>query len=73
MLAQFLQRYRLNLRIVAIASVLLNVLMFAGSVYMLLVYDSVLPSRSEPTLFGLFADAHLVYVLQARSRRSAER
>ena len=65
MLAQFLQRYRLNLQIVAIASVLLNVLTFAGSLYMLLVYDSVLPSRSLPTLFGLFVILIVVYAFQA--------
>lgn len=48
-----------------IASVLVNLLVFAGSVYMLLVYDSVLPSRSLPTLIGLFAMLALVYLMQA--------
>ncbi|WP_404822901.1 type I secretion system permease/ATPase [Novosphingobium huizhouense] len=47
------------------ASVLLNVLVFAGSAYMMLVYDSVLPSRSIPTLIGLFVMLVLVYAFQA--------
>src|SRR5262249_19822118 len=34
-------------------SVLVNVLMLTGSLYMLEVYDRVLPSRSVPTLLGL--------------------
>jgi PrtD family type I secretion system ABC transporter len=34
-------------------SVLVNVLMLTGSLYMLEVYDRVLPSRSVPTLIGL--------------------
>ena len=46
----FAGRYRSGLILVGIASVMLNVLVFAGSAYMLLVYDSVLPSRSVPTL-----------------------
>jgi ATP-binding cassette subfamily C protein len=41
-----------------------NLLVFTGSVYMLLVYDSVLPSRSEPTLYGLFAMLIIVYLIQ---------
>ena len=50
----FAARYRSGLILVGAASVMLNVLVFAGSAYMLLVYDSVLPSRSVPTLIGLF-------------------
>lgn len=49
----FISRYRGGLVLVAVASVLLNVLVFAGSAYMMLVYDSVLPSRSVPTLIVL--------------------
>ena len=49
----------------AVSSVIVNLLVFAGSAYMLLIYDSVLPSRSEPTLFGLFAMLALVYLVQA--------
>jgi type I secretion system ABC transporter, PrtD family len=65
MLRLFLRRYRGNLALVAVASLLLNVLVFAGSGYMMLVYDSVLPSRSIPTLVGLFAMLVLIYVFQA--------
>jgi len=61
----FLQRYKGNLVLVAIASILLNVLVFAGSAYMMLVYDSVLPSHSIPTLVGLFIILILVYVFQS--------
>jgi len=59
---RFLERYRRYVWVVA--SIVVNLLVFAGSVYMLLVYDSVLPSRSEPTLYGLFAMLVLIYLLQ---------
>lgn len=49
---------------VLIISALLNVLLLAGSIYMMLVYDSALPSHSLPTLFGLFALVTLVYLFQ---------
>ena len=61
----FVRRYRSGLILVGIASVMLNVLVFAGSGYMLLVYDSVLPSRSVPTLIGLFGMLLLVYAFQS--------
>lgn len=64
-LSLFAGRYRSSLVLVVIASVLLNVLVFAGSIYMMLVYDSVLPSRSIPTLLGLFALIVLIYVFQS--------
>lgn len=64
LIRKFLHRYRRYAWIVVIASVIVNLLVFAGSAYMLLVYDSVLPSRSEPTLFGLFAMLALIYVVQ---------
>ena len=38
---------------IALASALINVLYLTGSIYMLEVYDRVLPSRSIPTLIGL--------------------
>ena len=44
---------------------MLNVLVFAGSAYMLLVYDSVLPSQSVPTLFSLFGMLVLIYIFQS--------
>ncbi|NML95686.1 type I secretion system permease/ATPase [Novosphingobium olei] len=61
----FLQRYKKNLVLVVVASVLLNVLVFAGTAYMMLVYDSVLPSRSIPTLLGLFGMLIIVYAFQS--------
>jgi ATP-binding cassette, subfamily C, bacterial PrsD len=42
----------------------MNLLVFAGTIYMMLVYDSVLPSRSVPTLIGLFALVVLIYLFQ---------
>jgi ATP-binding cassette subfamily C protein len=65
LLRVFMRRYRGNLVIVGIASIVLNVLVFAGTGYMMLVYDSVLPSRSIPTLLGLFVMLALIYVFQA--------
>jgi ATP-binding cassette subfamily C protein len=59
------QRYRGSAALVAMTSVLINILVFAGSTYLMLVYDSVLPSRSVPTLIGLFAMLVLVYACQA--------
>jgi ATP-binding cassette subfamily C protein len=64
LIRRFAGRYRHYLWVVVLASVLVNLLVFAGSVYMLLVYDSVLPSRSVPTLFGLFVMLALVYLVQ---------
>lgn len=47
-----------------ITSIVLNLLVFAGSLYMILVYDSVLPSGSLPTLGGLFLMVSLIYLFQ---------
>lgn len=65
LLSLFLRRYRGSLILVGLASVLLNVLVFAGSAYMMLVYDSVLPSHSIPTLIGLFVMLLLIYAFQS--------
>ena len=65
LLWQLLKRYRGSMLVVIVASVFLNVVLFAGSLYLLLVYDTVLPSRSLPTLFGLFAMLLIVYLFQA--------
>ena len=62
---RFVRRYRSAVIVILAGSALLNMLVFAGSLYMMLVYDSVLPSRSIPTLFGLFAMLALVYLIQA--------
>ncbi|GAA3267717.1 hypothetical protein GCM10020258_38300 [Sphingomonas yabuuchiae] len=49
--------------IVAVSAIL-NVLLLAGSIYMMLVYDSVLPGRSIPTLVGLLVMVTLAYAFQ---------
>lgn len=48
---------------VALFSALVNVLMLTGSIYMLQVYDRVLPSRSMPTLVALSIIVAVLYVL----------
>lgn len=65
MYSRFIRRYRSPLWVAGICSVLLNLLTFAGSIYMMLVYDSVLPSRSIPTLVGLFGMLIVIYLFQA--------
>lgn len=64
LLRRFLRHYRSRIWTVGIASILLNVLVFAGSTYMLLVYDSVLPSGSVPTLLSLFFMLVVIYIFQ---------
>ena len=64
-LADILARSRHAFIGIALLSAVLNVLLLAGSIYMMLVYDMVLPSRSVPTLVGLFALVTLVYGFQA--------
>jgi ATP-binding cassette subfamily C protein len=50
---------------VAVFSGLVNVLMLTGSLFMLEVYDRVLPSRSVPTLIGLCILAAVLFGFQA--------
>jgi ATP-binding cassette, subfamily C, type I secretion system permease/ATPase len=50
---------------VAIFSGLVNILMLTGSLFMLEVYDRVLPSRSVPTLIGLMVLAGALFGFQA--------
>ncbi|PAX07774.1 type I secretion system permease/ATPase [Sphingomonas lenta] len=57
-------RYRTAFITVAILSAVLNVLLLAGSIYMMMVYDSVLPSNSVPTLLSLLALLVVVYAFQ---------
>jgi PrtD family type I secretion system ABC transporter len=49
---------------VSLFSGMINVLMLTGSLFMLQVYDRVLPSRSIPTLIGLVALVALLYAFQ---------
>jgi len=59
-----LRRYRATLVTVAMLSALLNVLVLAGSFYLMMIYDSVLPSHSLPTLLGLFTLVTIAYCFQ---------
>ncbi len=59
-----LLRYRQGFVAVAALSAVINILLLAGSLYMMMVYDSVLPSHSIPTLFSLFAMITAVYLFQ---------
>lgn len=72
-ISAILSRYAGAVRAVVALSAVLNVLMLGGSLYMMLVYDSVLPSHSLPTLFGLFAMITLVYLFQALFDRMRQR
>ncbi len=47
------------------ASAALNVLLLSGALFMLLVYDEVLPSRSTPSLVGLLFIVVIAYGFQA--------
>lgn len=64
-LGRALKRYKAAFVTVAFLSACLNVLLLSGSIYMMMVYDSVLPSHSLPTLFGLLAMLMVVYGFQA--------
>lgn len=60
-----LDRSKAALVTVAWLSALINVLLLGGPIYMLLIYDSVLPSGSFATLVGLLVMVALVYAFQA--------
>ncbi len=64
-LAAILGRSRRAFVGIALLSTALNVILLGGSIYMMLVYDLVLPSRSVPTLLELFVMIMVVYVFQA--------
>jgi len=49
---------------VGLMSCMINLLYLTGSMFMLQVYDRVLPSRSVPTLVGLVAIAAVLYMAQ---------
>jgi len=57
-------RIRAALLGVGLLSALVNVLYLTGSLFMLEVYDRVLPSRSVPTLLGLAAITVILYAFQ---------
>lgn len=63
-IADTLRRYRSAMILVAVLSAVLNVIILGGSFYLMMIYDSVLPSHSLPTLFGLFAMICVVYLFQ---------
>jgi ATP-binding cassette subfamily C protein len=63
-LSQILAQSRAAFIAVAIISAVLNVLVLGGSIFMMLVYDTVLPSRSVPTLGGLLVMLVVVYLFQ---------
>ena len=49
---------------VAVFSGVINILMLSGSIYMLQVYDRVIPSRNLATLFGLSLMVLIAYIVQ---------
>jgi PrtD family type I secretion system ABC transporter len=65
LLAQVLYQFRRAFIGVGLFSALINLLMLSGSVFMLQVYDRVLPSKSVPTLIGLSFIVLGLYAFQA--------
>ena len=53
--------HRLALATVVVLSALVNLLALTGSLYMLQLYDRVIPAHSVPTLVGLTVLALLLY------------
>lgn len=64
-LADYLAVDRSAWMTVSLLSMMVNLLMLSGSIFLMLVYDYVLPSHSIPTLVGLFALLLLAYAFQA--------
>ena len=65
LLAQVLHQFRNAFIGVGLFSALINLLMLSGSMFMLQVYDRVLPSKSVPTLIGLSLIFLGLYAFQA--------
>lgn len=61
----FFRECRLEMTSVAVFSALVNLLYLTGSIYMLQIYDRVIPSRSIPTLIALSLFAAMLYAFQA--------
>ncbi len=59
-----LRRARVGIAAIVVLSIIINVFVLNGSIYMMLVYDRALPSASLVTLIGLFAMATVVYAFQ---------
>jgi ATP-binding cassette subfamily C protein len=59
-----LEDCRQGLLAVGLFSCVINVLMLTGSFFMMQVYDRVIPSRSMPTLLGLYALVVVLYGFQ---------
>ena len=62
--SQLAQDLRPTIITVVLLSALLNLLVLAGSVYMMLVYDMVIPSRNPASLIGLLAILLVAYAFQ---------
>ena len=65
LLSQVLHQFRSAFIGVGLFSALINILMLSGSMFMLQVYDRVLPSKSVPTLIGLSLIVLGLYAFQA--------
>ena len=65
LLAHVLHQFRSAFIGVGLFSALINLLMLSGSMFMLQVYDRVLPSKSVPTLIGLSLIVLGLYAFQA--------
>ena len=63
-LALVLSHARRAMIATTVLSAVLNVLLLSGSLYMMLVYDMVLPSNSIPTLVGLAVLVLVAYAFQ---------
>src|SRR5688572_12331391 len=64
-LRQAFSRFRQTLLWIAFFSFIINVLMLTGALFMLEVYDRVLPSGSVPTLVALAMLASVLFASQA--------
>lgn len=64
-ISSLIRRQRPAIAALAAASCIINLLMLVGPIFMLQIYDRVLPSRSLATLTGLFAIVLVLYVIQA--------